>query len=316
MAYPRVVTGQIIKPVTNILIARKNEENQFLADKILPVVPNIKDEVGEIFAMGNDHLRSYNSERGVWDETQHRIEFNYTRDVFYRLKYFDLEMYLPDRFMDQFSDPLDPERDASVTLMQTLLLQKELALASLMTSTTILTNNTTLTGSDQWNETATSTPLQDMQTAKSSARISAGYSMNSVLIPRAVLDVLKFHPDFTDQVSGITYVDDEIIVSLIKKNLGVKNVLIGETTYITSNEGQTEAFGDVWGKDVIFFYKPDNVSLMQKSFGYTFELASDQLRVTRYRAPNDTGNNVRVAMNFDQKILDTNLAYLIKNAIA
>jgi len=155
-----------------------------------------------------------------------------------------------------------------------------------------------------------------MQTAKSSARISAGYSMNSVLIPRAVLDVLKFHPDFTDQVSGIHYVDDEIIVSLIKKNLGVKNVLIGETTYITSNEGQTEAFGDVWGKDVIFFYKPDNVSLMQKSFGYTFELASDQLRVTRYRAPNDTGNNVRVAMNFDQKILDTNLAYLIKNAIA
>lgn len=316
MAYPRVVTGQIIKPVTNILIARKNEETQFLADQILPRVPNIKDEVGEIFAIGNDHLRTYNSERGVWDESQHRIEFNYTRDVFYRLKYYDLEVYLPDRFMDQFEDPMDPERDASVTLMQTLLLQKEKALADLMTSTTILTNNTTLAGSDQWSEYATSTPLQDLQTAKSSARITAGYSMNSILIPRAVLDVLKFHPDFTDQVATITYVDDEIIIALIKKNLGIKNVFIGESTYVTSNEGQTEAFGDVWGKDVVLFYKPDTVSLMQKSFGYSFELSNEPLRVTRYRAPNDTGNNVRVAMNFDQKILDTNLAYLIKNAIA
>ncbi len=316
MGYPLVTSGQVIKPVTSILTARMNEPSQFLYDKIMPKVPNITADIGEIFALGTDHNRSYSSERGVWDESQHRIEFRYTRGNFYNLKYYDLEILLPDQLYKNFESPLDIERDAGETLMHSLRVQRELAVATALRDVTVLTNNTTLTGGDQWNNYGTSTPAQDIKDIIKARRTATGLQMNSIIIPRPVLDDLKFHPDFTDQVVNLTIMTDEMIVELLKKNFGFKNVFVGETTYLSSQEGQTEAYSDIWGKDVVIFYIPESVSLFNRSLGYTFELKGQPIRVTRYRHPNDVGNNIRTAMSFDQKILDTSLAYLIVNATA
>lgn len=316
MGYPLVTTGQVIKPVTSILTARMNEPSQFLYDKIMPKVPNITADIGEIFALGSNHNRSYSSQRGVWDESQHRIEFAYSRGNFYNIGYYDLEVYLADQLYKNFEAPLDLERDAGETLMHSLRIQRELAVASVLRDTTVITNNTTLVGGDQWSAYSTSTPVQDLKDVLTARRTATGLQFNSIIIPRPVIDTLKFHPDFTDQVVNLTIMDDEIIVSLLKKNFGFKNVFIGETTYLSSNEGQTEVYSDIWGDDVVVFYIPERVSLFTRSLGYTFELNGQPLRVTRYRAPNDTGNNIRTAMAFDQKLLDTSLAYVIKDTLA
>lgn len=315
MAFPDVVTGLIVKPVTQLLLARKNESQNYLADKVFPVVGGLKAEYGEIYAIGNDHMRSFNSERAVWDESQHRIEFRYSLNANYRIQYFDLSIYLPDRVINQYEAPTDPERDAGMTLMESLLLQREVALAGALTNTAIMTQNTALTGGDRWNQTGTSTPLADLRAAVAAVRANSGYRANSMIIPQDVLDALRNHPDFTDQIVNFTVMDEDGIVSLLKKNLKLTNIYVADSQMLTSNEGQTDAFSDVWGKNVVVFYRPDTARLFTKSLGYTFELAGQTVRATKTRNVSDSGWVLKVEMQWDQKILDTNLGYLLTTVI-
>lgn len=322
MPFPKLQNGRVDPQLTNILLAYTNEE--YVADRILPVVPNLKEESGVIPSLGNAHLRTYESRRGLWDEGEHRINFEFSNDKRYAIDYFDLESYVPDRLQDQLQSPFDAKNAAQFTVMEAMLLGREVGLASLLTDTAILTNNATLSLSTQkYTDPVNSTPEQDFDTARNSVYNKTGREANRVTMSRAVANVLRRHPWFLEIAKSTLNGGEtkqgalsiEAFVATLKAWYNLKDVIIGRAIKVSSQQGQTVTKAGVWGDDVVFFYTPDSPALMTPSFGYSFQLAGQNRRTVIRRHQNDKGDIVEVDWAFQDKVLDTDAAYLIKSVI-
>lgn len=311
--FPKLTSGRVDTQVTSVLQAYTNPD--FIADKILPAVP-VSEESGKIASIENEHLRVYDSRRSLYDEGGHRMEFKISNSDSYQIEYYDLEAYVPDRLQKQLQAPFVARRDAGISVMQAMMLERENGLAAAMTDTNVLTNNVTLAGGDQFSDFANSTPEDVFEDARTAVHAAIGREANSVYMSRKVFNTLKRHPFFLNLVKGIRVLDGNMLTQLIKDYFEVKNVFVGKSIKVTSNEGQTEAKSVVWGDDVVFFYRPDSASLYEPSFGYQFTLAGQNLRADTRRHHNDLGDIERVMWAYQDKILDTNAAYLIKNAVA
>lgn len=314
MAFPILQNGRVDKQVTNVLLAYTNDD--FIVDKILPTVPNLKEESGKIASLNSEHLRIYDSVRALYDESDHRMEFKISNDKSYQIEYHDLESYLPDRLIDQLQEPFDARRDAALSLMQSVMLERENALAAVMTSTSVLTNNTTLSGTSQFNDYTNSDPAGVIETARTSVQNKIGREANSMVLSRKVFNTLKRHPFFLNLVRGVSVLAPNTLIELLKDYFELENVYVGKSIYISTKEGQTETKTQLWGNDVILFYRPATASLLTPSFGYNFALAGQNLRASTRRHQNDMGELVRLEYAYQDKILDADAAYLIKSAVA
>jgi hypothetical protein len=95
---------------------------------------------------------------------------------------------------------------------------------------------------------------------------------------------------------------------------GFRNVYIGTAIMNSADEGQTASLGNVWNDDFVMFYKNERPTLGSATFAYTFSDVPRQ--VDMYRDEPRVSDVVRVRYSYDQNLMDTSLAYLIKNAIA
>lgn len=315
MAFPKLGTARLDKQVTNILVAYTN--NDFIADKILPMFP-VAEESGIVPALGNSHLRIRDNRRALWDRSSHELDFTYDNTARYAIEYYDLDMYMPDRFEAQQMAPFNIRRDAGIVIKQNLMLEREALIASALTNTAVLTQNVTLTGSDQYAD-PSSTPLADMETARTTIYNAIGAEANAMVIGRKVFNTLKDHPDFANKVRSS---GERLSASGLKTMLAeyleipVENIYIGKSIKITSNEGQSETKSVVWGNDIVLFRKSEETALFQPSLGYGFTLSGENLRASTFRHFNNKGDVERVEWAYDDYISDVKCAYLIKNAVA
>lgn len=319
--FPKITSGHVDVQLTNVLLAYTNGE--YVADQILPVVPNLAKETGKIPQMGNSHLRTYSSKRSLYDQSAHRVSFSFNNDNTYAIDYFDLSSYVPDRLQEQLDAPFDARNAAQMTVMQALMLEREVALAAIMTSTAVLTNNTTLSGSSQYTD-PTSDPATDFDTARDSIQSKIGREANGMLMSRNVANALRRHPWFLEIAQSVIKggtptgkaLSVEGLVEVLKSWYKLEYVVIGSAIKITSQQGQTETKGQVWGNDIVFFYRASSPSLFEPSFGYSFQLQGKQLQTRVRREPvEDKGDVVEVLWAYQDNILDVNAAYLIKSAI-
>lgn len=314
MPFPTLANGRVDVQVTNILQAYTNPD--FVASRFFPIVPGLKDETGKIAGISNSHLRVYDSRRALTDEGEHRMEFNLTNDDSYRVDYYDLEIYLPDRLKDQLQRPFDARRDAGIVLMQALMLEREAALATAITSTAIMTNNTTLSGTSQWNDFANSDPMADIEAARTAIHAKIGREANCMFLSRKAFNTLKRHPQYLAHVAGLKVLSGNALLGLLKDLHELDDVIIGKAIKVTSKEGQTETKAVVWNNDCVLFYRPKVGSLYEPAFGYQFLLENQNVRVDVRRHQNDLGDIVRNMWAYQDKILDVNAAYLIKTVVA
>jgi hypothetical protein len=312
MPFPALSTARVNPLVTNILLAYTNKD--FIAGQILPSMPQTE-EAGKIGEIGNSHLRIYDSRRAIDDEGEHRMEFTYSQNKSYQVEFYDLEIYLSDRKQNAAQKPFNLKSNASQVLLQAMMLEREAALAAAFTNTGVLTQNTTLSGTDQWSDYVNSKPEDDIETGRTAIYLATGREANSVMIGRKVFNTMKRHPYFLNQVRGIKVLSSSALMEMIKDLFEVENVYIGKNIKITTNEGQSETKGVVWGNDVVLFYKASN-PMFEPTLGAQFTLTGANMRADERRAPNDLGDISRVMWAYQDKILDTNCAYLIKSVVA
>lgn len=319
---PKVTQGRVDQLLTNVLLAYTNA--QYIADKIFPLVGGLKDDTGLIGSLGNAHLRSYSSKRSLYDESRHRINFEIDNSKDYRIDYFDLAAYLPDRLIDQARAPFDVRNAAQMTVIEALKLEREIAVAKTLHDTSVLTNNVDYTSqsSKQYNA-STSKPIEDIQTAIRAVYRKTGRKANTLLVEGRVADALRAHADIKaialkflvakgDKSAALS---EEGLVSTLKAWFKLDNVFITEAIKLGAHEGQAETMTDVWCTDIVAFYAPAVPTIMAPSFGYSFQLENQNLRTVVRRAASDKGEEVEVMWGYQDKIIDADAAYLIKAAV-
>jgi membrane-bound inhibitor of C-type lysozyme len=320
----QLTSGRIDPQLTNVLLAYTNAE--YIADMIMPTIPNLAQEAGHIPQLGNAHLRQYSSKRSLNDTSGHRMEFSLSNDATYQIDYYDLEAYVSDRVQAQLQSPFDAKNIAQLSTYEAMKLEREIALATLMNDETILTNYVTLsTSSDKYTDGDNSDPAGDFDTARDSVHSLTGREANMIVMSREVANALRRHPWFLEiaqsSLKGGAPKVGALSMSAFVETLkswyeGLEYVCIGKNIKITTNEGQTETKSQVWQNNVVWAYRAPSPSLMIPSFAYSFQLAGQNLVTDVRREPMaGKGDIVRVNWAYDDKILDVNSAYLIKSAI-
>lgn len=298
--------------LTNVAIAYKNEE--YIADKIfLPV--KVKKQSGKHFTYDRARFRPTDTERGS-GSASNEVTLSLSTGTSYFCEDHALKQFVPDEDVANAITPTTPYVDATENVVERIMVDKEKALADYMANTSNLTQNTTLSGTDQWSDYSNSDPFDDIETAKETIHQSIFIKPNTLILGIQVYNKLKHHPDLLDRVKysqkGVMTVD------LLKELFEVENVLIGGAGYNSATEGQTDSMSYIWGKHAWLAYVNPQFRGKAITFGVHYNWKT--MKVERLRGSNEEdrkGTYVRVGENYyDQLAVAVSAAYLIKNAVA
>lgn len=288
----------------------------YISEMILPTITHSAYN-GLLAKYGSDHLRIENAVIG--GEGKYRRTKSRTRlSTGFLIEGHGLEGMVTKQDYANTLDPFNAERDEVMGLTTILWLEKEKALADTLTSTGTISQNVTLSGTDQWSDKANSKPLDDVQTGINTILDATGEEPNIGILDLKTYRALKYHPQLLDSL-GFKYdrpgglKQDELAMAL-----GLDKIFFAEARYNSAKEGQTAVMAPVWGKHFVLAVAPPSAAIMQQSIGYMVRLeGSSPRKVYKEAQFNPPGSNkFLVEDEYDMLISNASCAYLIKNAIA
>lgn len=288
----------------------------YISESILPLV-QVGQYTGKLAKYGDSHLRIERSITG--GEGKYRRVSPITREQqSYSIEGHGLEGVVTKRDKKNLDRPYDAEKDEVLGLTAQIWLEKEKVLADSLGSTAVLTNNVTLTGTDQLSDYDNSDPIDVFNTAVNSIYDNSGIAPNFAAMDWKVARLLRYHPSMLDALGykdnrpgGLT--DQEIADAI-----GVQKIFIAQAVYNSAKEGQTDSLSAVWGKNIVLGVAPNAVAPYQVSLGYRLQIRGQGSRkVYKYaidNPPESTG--ILVEDEYDYLISNVGAGYLIKDAIA
>ena len=251
---------------------------------------------------------SHRAPRGEFN----RIEWSAEKQT-YSAEEYGLEEPIDDRERANAAYPLQPDIDSTEIVTDMVLNAREQRVANVCLNTTLVTNNMTLSGSSQWSDgDGASHPLEDARIARTSMYEVTGMRPNMMVIGYQVYEALKVHPDILER---FTFASGGIVTEdTLREYFEVDKLHVGGVLRRTSNEGATDAYADVWGRDALFFYAEGRPALKRPSFMYTMRVRG--VAAERYREEKIKSDVIRVSEIQDEHLVASDLGYLIKDAIA
>lgn len=215
---------------------------------------------------------------------------------------------------------IDPERDATALVLNSLLLEHEIAVAALVrnTATYPVGNTVTLLTADQWDNYsgATSNPIDVVRAAIIKIQSLTGYTPNRMIMGALGVTYLENHPDMVTRFTNFNLTDPGAFRALT--GYDGEMILVGDDKYNDNDiQESTESLVSAWGKDVILAYVNDNLELNDLSFGKTFAQTypDGSTRPTdRWREEGRKSDLVRTSWKYDLKVTTASAGYLIKDA--
>lgn len=278
-----------------------------IADNVAPPVP-VRLEDGLYVVFGKERFNIPNAERRPRSRYK-EVDWTLSKDNYHAEEY-GLESRIDDRERNNALDGLDIDETSTEILTDNLMNNRERRVANLVLSTTNVPQNTTLAGAAQWSDVSGGDPLGVATTAQTTIQGTTGYLPNSVVLGFKVLQQLKINPKVKDMLAE----GDLLTTQKLAEIWGVENVYVGTVLYNTAKAGQTAVLGDMWGKDVLFFYRQPRPAQRRPSFAYQFQVQA--FRAFRWREVPTNSDVIRVNEIRAEKIVASSLGYLVKSAVA
>jgi hypothetical protein len=307
--------ARVVDPVLST-IAQGYSNSEMVASALFPAVP-VPVRGGKIITFGKEDFMLYGSQRAPGENTK-RVQFGYAGGN-YALVDYGLEGQVPIEVIQegQAGPGIDHAAMAvrKVSNIMALRLEKQAADIARTAASYAAANKVTLAGVTQWSDftSATSLPIQNIETAKEAVRAATGKRPNTVVMGAAVMAKLRQHPNVVDRMkyTGRDVATAEILAALF----GVQRVLVGDAIY--SNDAGT-AFTDVWGKDVVVAYTElgSVADMGAPSYGYTYQLSGYPLAEDPYYDRNSKSWVFPVTRAEAPVLASASAGYLIKDAVA
>jgi hypothetical protein len=298
----------VVDPVlSNVSVAYKNEE--YIAEKLFPVL-SVSKQTGVYYKFDKSALRRNKTLRAAGSPAN-EVEYGLTTDSF-TCQDHALKEKIPFEVIDQADAALNPEIDAAESATEMLLVDKELSLATAMATTGTITQNVTLSGTDQWSDFNNSDPFDDIRTAIDTVQAAIGRRPNTLVFGQQAFNKLVDHPDIVERIKYS--MAGAVTPDLIARLFDVKQVLVGSAVYNSAVEGQTDALSYIWGKHAWACYVADKISLKMITMGLTLTYKTRE--VEKWDDADAKSRYVRAHDNYTQEFVATEACYLIKNAVA
>lgn len=312
MSQLKAIVDKLLTNVSNGLYQRDG----FIADALFPPI-KVKQQSGLIGTYGNDHLRILNTIMAGASPAP-RIDANTRSDNKYYIDTHGLSDLVTAEDFANVEKPYDAEKDAVDDLTQLLLIGKERGLAQAMGDVTILTQNETLAGPSQFSDFANSDPLGKFLIAQTTVRGAHGFPPNAAAMDWDVMKTLSYHPQILENLGFTHSRAGTLNEKELAKAMGVEMIFVAKGIFNNSNLGQADSLAPIWGKDIIFFYRPKKAGLKQKSLGYNIQFIGDKPRKV-FKNPimnPPEAKEIIVRDRYDLLLSDVTGAFLYKDAIA
>lgn len=323
MAYGDPQLIHVDKVLTNISVGYENRA--FAGDRLFPTVGvekqsdkwNVFDRTG--FTVMAD-LRAPGA------NTNELPPYSISRD-----SYFAEEHALKDWVPIEEGANADPGisvmGDAAQRVTDTILMNREDAIQTMArTAANYATGHTvTLSGTAQWSDYTNSVPISDLKTAVEAIRFDTFRTPTIAILGNLVANMLEDHPTFLNRMKTTPLAQNRDL-DAVGQLTGIPEFVRAAAVKNTANVGQAQAFGYMWGKDVVLAFVPDRPGARTPAYGYEFNWAFEGATMPTDRWYNQDRKSwaVRTSRRYDLKFVAVDAVatgksiagYLIKNAIA
>jgi hypothetical protein len=281
MPQPTQQAVHVDRPLSNISVAYLQDNNDYIADKVFPIVPVQKQSDRYFVYNRGDFFRDVAQLRAPGTESAgggYGVDNtpSYFADVYAYHKDVDPQVRAN-------SDvPLDADRDATIWVTQVLAIKREVVFLSKYFTTGVWTGTTTgtdITPGTLW-DAANSTPIEDIEAQQFAIKRLTGKWANRFVLGMNVYKALKNHAEILDRLKytqrGV--ITPELIASILappnapeSADGGDFKIVVAAATYNTAAEGATDSMSFMADtKDALLAYANPSPSIMQPSAGYIF----------------------------------------------
>lgn len=311
MSQLTAIQDQLLTNVSSIFVPEG-----YVSEDVLPLVTS-KQKTGKLAKYGNNHLRIEHALAGGRGEYR-RVEPITRSTTGFEIESHGLSGVVTEDDYSNVQVPYKAEEDETLGLSTLIWLNKENALAGTLTSTSVITQNTTLSGTAQFNDYANSDPLDKFKTARLAVRDGCGLPPNFAVMDWKVANTLAYHPGILEALGFTQNRAGQLSDQELAKALGVERLYIAKAMYNSAKEGQADVLAALWGKHIVFGVAPVKAAPYQVSLGYRVALEGrSQKRVFKSPVSNPPNSTeVLVDDAYDFLISNVGAGYLIKDAIA
>ena len=333
MPQPTPSDAHIDAILTNISIAFMQDQTEFVASRVFPIVPVNKQ---------SDKYFTYTREFWFTEEAEKRAPSTESAGGGYELgtdSYFcdvwAIHKDIDDQLRANADSPIDLDGDATRYNALQLLMKLENIFVTDYFTTSVWTG--AATGNDQtgvagapaadqfrqWND-ASSNPLETIARLMDEMQQKTGFRPNQLTMGAQVWTELSHHPDILDRIKHTErgVVTREILAALLE----LDSINVARSTRNTANEGATPSYSFYWGKNALLTYSAPAPSLLQPSAGYVFgwtgytgtggvEGIGVGSRVNRMRMDPIRSDRIEAEMSVDTKIVAADLGVFLASAV-
>jgi|GEM_PF-2717377 len=223
---------------------------------------------------------------------------------------------LPDRVLNNADDVLKQNLRQSQAIwcadQVNSKIEKKLA-DTVFTSDVWGTTNTTAT---DWDDYDSSTPIDDIETAKWTIMSNTGMDANTIVLGAEVWKDLKRNPEVLDLLGA--HERGTMTPETLAALLDVNRILVGKASYTATKEGQSSiTISKVWGQNALVAYVPSAPGIMTPAAAYTFQAQSIQGR--RWREDNASHRKtefVEASIILGFKLVGSDLGYYFSGIVS
>jgi hypothetical protein len=325
MPQPNINSVHVDAILTNISVAYLQNQDNFIADKVFPVIPVDKK---------SDKFFTYTKNDWFRDEAQRRAggtesagggyglsTGSYSADVFAFHKDVD------DQTLYNADAPLNPLREATEFVTRRLMLRKEIQWNTDFFAGSIWANDydgvsgtPTTNEVKQWSDYAASDPIDDIEDAKAGILSTTGMEANTLVLGYDVFRALKNHPDIVDRIKYTS--SQTVTADMLAAMFDVPRVIISKAVKATNNEGATGAYAFTSGKKALLCHVAPTPGLLTPSAGYSFSWTgvSGGLGATvgtsQFRMESLKADRIEAEMAFDNKVIASDLGWFWDSVVA
>lgn len=319
MAQPTPSDVHVDAILTNISVAYIQEQGAFIANRVFPNIPVEKQSDKYFKYTKGDWFRDEAAKRAPSTESV-GSGYNLSTDT-YSADVYAFHKDVDDQTRANADNPLNPDRDATTFVTQRMLLRQEIEWTSTYFTTGVWATDV-VGGSNftQWDNYASSDPIEDIEDGKSAMWSSTGFLPNTLVLGYDVFRQLKNHPDIVDRIK---YTSAETVTEgILARYFGVDNVYVSRAIKNTANEGATDSFSAVAGKNAALYYVAPSAGILTPSAGYQFvwrgvsDGMGQNIGITRFRMPELRSDRIEAQMAWDYKVVATDLGYFFSSCVA
>jgi hypothetical protein len=325
MAQPSINQVHIDAILTNISVAYIQKSENFIADKVFPVVPVDKKSDKYFTYTKNDWFR---------DEAQRRADATESAGSGYSLSTasYNADVWafhkdVGDQTKANSDAPLNPLREASEFVTQRLLLRREVQFVTdYITSGVWGKDYTGVAGTPstnefkQWSDYTNSDPIENVEDGKAQVLSTTGFEANTLVLGYDTFRKLRHHPDIVDRIK---YTSSSVVTSdMLARMFEVDRVLVAKSIRATNNEGAAGAYAFNVGKVAWLGHVAPNPGLLTPSAGYIFSWTGvsgglgQTIGISQIRMDSLKADRIEAEVAFDNKVVAADLGVYFGTAVA